>query len=106
MKENGKILSALLLGAAAGAVLGVLFAPEKGSETRKRIAENAEDLINQLQDKISEGKEALADLREKAMDKMGEVKNKAFTKADDIRDNVEGELNNGIKKGKQSSHLS
>ena len=37
MSENGKVLSALLLGAAAGAVLGLLLAPEKGSDTRKKI---------------------------------------------------------------------
>src|SRR5690606_20166482 len=57
--DNGKIVTALLAGLAAGAVLGILFAPEKGSETRDKlnaslegvgdaIKERAEELMNQL----------------------------------------------------------
>lgn len=77
MSDNGKILSALLLGAAAGAVLGLLFAPEKGSDTRKKIKEGAEDLIDQLNEKISEAKEAMSGLKEKAMSKAEQIKAEA-----------------------------
>ena len=33
---KSKFITGLLLGAAAGVLLGILFAPNKGSETRKR----------------------------------------------------------------------
>jgi len=76
MANNGKILGALLVGAAAGAVLGVLFAPDKGSETRKKIAKGTDKLIDQLSDKIEEGKETLSDLRKKAADVTDEMRSK------------------------------
>ena len=43
-ERNSGIVLGLLAGAAIGSLLGVLFAPEKGSETRKRVRRKAEDL--------------------------------------------------------------
>jgi gas vesicle protein len=39
MNNTGKILIAALSGAAVGAIAGILFAPDKGSETRRRITD-------------------------------------------------------------------
>jgi len=56
MNNTGKILTAVAAGAVAGAVLGILFAPDKGSETRRKINDQgkkvADDLKNQFE-KIS-----------------------------------------------------
>jgi gas vesicle protein len=76
MANAAKLLGALLIGAAAGATLGILFAPDKGSNTRKKIAKTSDDLIDQLSEKIEEGKQALSDLRKKAMQTTDEVKSK------------------------------
>lgn len=34
--DTGKVLLGILAGLATGAVLGILFAPDKGSDTRKK----------------------------------------------------------------------
>lgn len=44
MKASGKTWLALLGGMALGTILGILLAPEKGSETRARLKDKAKDL--------------------------------------------------------------
>jgi gas vesicle protein len=50
--SNGKLLSAMLMGAAVGAAIGILFAPDKGSETRKKIKTKGNDLTGAVKDKF------------------------------------------------------
>ncbi|MBP9097658.1 MAG: YtxH domain-containing protein [Ferruginibacter sp.] len=80
-----KLLSAVLLGAAAGAVLGILLAPDKGSETRKKIAKKTGDIGDTVRNKFTEFGESIAekfdnirseanDLMEKGKDKVQQVK--------------------------------
>jgi gas vesicle protein len=52
--NSKKALLGVLAGIATGAVLGILFAPKKGSDTRKDIARKGEDLAEALNDKIDE----------------------------------------------------
>ena len=65
MNENGKIVTALLAGLAAGAVLGLLFAPDKGSETRDKISDSLSDLGDELKERADEQFGQLNDLKEK-----------------------------------------
>ena len=52
MKDNSKVLIALLAGLAAGAALGILFAPEKGTETRDKLSESLKNLGDTMIDSI------------------------------------------------------
>jgi gas vesicle protein len=46
--KTSEVVGALLLGAAIGAVLGLLLAPDKGSETRKKMAGAASGFADEL----------------------------------------------------------
>ncbi len=70
MKNNSNIGLALITGAALGAAFSILFAPARGSETRKKITKSAEDatdallrageqLKNSTKEKYFEGKNSL-----------------------------------------------
>ncbi len=52
--NSGKAFLGVLVGITAGAALGILFAPEKGSNTRKKIVKKDEDLTNILNEEIDE----------------------------------------------------
>ena len=46
MKNNTNLIAGILSGAAVGLTLGVLYAPDKGSETRKKIRMLYQNIIN------------------------------------------------------------
>jgi len=64
MNNTGKIITAVAAGAAAGAILGILFAPDKGSETRRKIGEKGKQLSDNVKEKLQAGKEKYNDLKE------------------------------------------
>lgn len=72
MNKNGKILAALAAGMAVGAVLGVLFAPGKGSETRKKMKEEGRKMADDVKDKFNKGMEKLNEVKEGLKEKMEE----------------------------------
>jgi len=51
--SSGKVLLGVLAGVAAGALIGILFAPDKGSETRKKIVKKGEDYVDEVKEKFN-----------------------------------------------------
>lgn len=64
----------LLAGAAAGALLGVLFAPDKGTETRKKISTKGQDLADAATLKFNEMMSGIDDKLEKLKQEIDDLK--------------------------------
>jgi len=89
--STGKIFNALLIGALAGAVVGILFAPDKGSRTRRKLMRKAEDLKDDLQERITD---EVGALRSKVEELEGI--------AEDIVDDLKGTIK--VKKDVMKNH--
>lgn len=84
----GKLLSGVLVGAAAGAVLGLLYAPESGKGTRKKLAKKGGDLGDSVKSKFNELGEAL----QERYDTIKKDAKKAIKKAKNSSNDMEAEV--------------
>jgi len=51
--KSGKVLLGLLAGLSVGTVLGILFAPDKGTSTRKKISHGKDEYLDDLGQKVN-----------------------------------------------------
>lgn len=65
MNKYSKIGLAFLAGAAAGVVAGILLAPDKGSETRKKMSDKAREFSDIVKEKANEGLHFASNLKGK-----------------------------------------
>ena len=62
--DTGKTIFAFMAGAAAGAVVALLLAPESGARTRERIRAKAADITGTAKERILEGLDAIQEVLE------------------------------------------
>jgi gas vesicle protein len=59
--SNSKTVLGFLAGAAVGSILGILFAPDKGTETRRKISETSGDVTDSLKSKFNDFVDSIRD---------------------------------------------
>jgi gas vesicle protein len=73
-------IQSFIRGIAVGFILGVLYAPRRGEETRKRISQQASGIKDTVKDTYN----AVSNTVSKVKNKANEIFNKGQQKTDDI----------------------
>lgn len=94
MSKNSNTLIAFLAGAAAGAVLGILYAPDKGSNTREKLSFRLDKYKKILQDFLDDlvtGKDTplTTEAKSQGQKVVSEAKGKAERLLEDVDDLLE-----------------
>lgn len=88
-KKGNNMLMAFLAGAAAGAILGILYAPEKGTVTREKLSfrlDKYKKMLEQFLDDLVTGKETplTSEAKSQGQKVVSEAKNKAERLLEDV----------------------
>lgn len=105
--NSGETILALLTGALIGVGVGMLFAPDKGSNTRDKISKEAKKAQKTAKKKFNETTDLISDkaqiARANFTSKLNDTLSAASNKADDILAAMEEKLEELRKKNAKAS---
>jgi gas vesicle protein len=88
MNTKSKVVLGILGAAAAGVVIGLLIAPEKGSDMRKKLKKTASGWADNLSHLFVKGKEAAEDGIEEVKEKGRQAKSAAEDKVNKMKETL------------------
>lgn len=91
-RRGGSVFGSFLLGGIVGAVLGLLFAPRSGRETREIIADRAEEYWGQGVELYNTGKERATEMVETGRERITEQSTQLRGKIDEARDRLQEQV--------------
>lgn len=93
---KGDSLFAFVAGAAAGLTLGLLFAPEKGEDTRRKLKETVADATDSAKARARLARMELDDLKAELKDQAGDLKEDVRMKIFERLERLESTLQKDI----------
>jgi len=90
--STSRIILSTLLASAAGVAIGMLFAPQKGSRTRRKISEKNHQYSDYLADKFDDLVESMSHPLESIEDETKRLAGKANKTAKKVASEVNAEL--------------
>ena len=104
MNDNTKVLAAMLAGLAAGVAIGILFAPDKGSDTRDKLTDSLKNLGDSIKDRAADEIGNLSEFKDKVVDGIKsrlrtaeDEYSKTRTAVNSVIDHAEDTLNKAVK---------
>lgn len=94
--SSSKVLLGLLAGVTTGALIGILFAPDKGTNTRKKFSKKGEDYVEGLKSKFDDFLQSVTDQYESAKDDADDLIAKGKSKAQEVRSDVKHVVNEKV----------
>lgn len=88
MTTKSKVLLGILGAAAAGVVIGLLIAPEKGKDMRKKLRKTVGDWTDELGNLWAKGKSAVSDNLDDMKDKARQARSSAEDKAGKMKESI------------------
>ena len=97
--STGKVILGLMAGLAVGAIAGVLYAPEKGSTTRKQILDKGEGYVDDLKSKYDDLCDSIAQKLESTKRDAENIASKGKATYDEVKKDIK----NGVSDMKQDA---
>jgi len=73
MNTTTKVILGITVAAAAGAAIGMLLAPEKGSDLQKKLAGGAKDWLSEIGSLLDIGKDVISKIKTQGEDSAEQI---------------------------------
>ncbi len=96
--STGKVLLGATAGLAVGAILGILFAPEKGSVTRQQIMDRGSDCADDLKSKYNQLADTMKEKLQHAKESAKDFAETGKARFDELKKDVKSDINDATSK--------
>jgi gas vesicle protein len=89
MNKSGDFMAGLIVGGLLGAVIGILYAPKSGRETREEIGQKTDELLAKVKEEYEYAAEKSRKAYEAAVKRLKALEEKALEKVEDVSEKVD-----------------